>query len=286
MNEVKNAIRATLLYADIFDSGLEKDDAWMFLISKKKIKKSDFLRVLQKEKIPQRDTSLFLRNSKKMYVSSGESVRKLALASRLSKKLSLIPTVCFIGVSGSTAFFCAEKKDDIDLFVITENNSIWITRLLLLLFLGILGVRRKKGDTYVADKFCLNMLIEKREMMIKKERQDLYTAHEIARMVPLFQRPSVYKKFLQKNKWITSFLPNSLSNKKVISIVRTKKSNKIFIDFLKKINTAAKIIQIQYMKHHTGVEVITDSFLAFHPFDYRAHVLREYEKRKKKYGII
>lgn len=285
MEEVKKAIYATLLYADIFKTGIEKDNLWLYLISQNKIKKSDFQRVLINGEFQHQNYFYALSSAKKIKASSRESVRKLAIASTVCRKLSFIPTVCFIGISGSTAFFHAEKKDDIDLFIIAENNSVWITRLLLVLLLEFLGIRRKKTDSKVMDKICLNMLIERKEMTFNKERQDVYTAHEIVRMIPIFQRANTYKKLLGKNKWVLSFLPNAFSVRNNISILRSKKTNSSLVKACKMFNSMAKFIQFLYMKKHKDTEVITDSFLAFHPFDYRVHILREYDKRKRKYGI-
>jgi hypothetical protein len=39
------------------------------------------------------------------------------------------------------------------------------------------------------------------------------------------------------------------------------------------------------MKKHITKETISNNFLAFHPFDYKAHILSSYKKKAIKYGI-
>ena len=37
---------------------------------------------------------------------------------------------------------------------------------------------------------------------------DLFTAHEIIQLIPIFERDNAYNKFIKANSWINSVFPN------------------------------------------------------------------------------
>ncbi len=102
-----------------------------------------------------------------------------------------------------------DRKDDIDLFIITKRNRLWTTRLFATIVVDLLGIRRKPGETDVRNKICLNMFMSEDALSIPKQEQDLFAAHEVLQMKPLWEREGIYKKFLMKNKWVSKFLPNA-----------------------------------------------------------------------------
>ncbi|MBI2025832.1 MAG: hypothetical protein HYT06_00450, partial [Candidatus Levybacteria bacterium] len=186
------------------------------------------------------------------------------------KKLSFIPTVEFIGISGSLAMKNAREDEDIDIFVICKNNLTWLTRLLMVLLLSFLGVYRKKNDLNIKDKICLNLIIGKSKIGFTKKRQNLYIAHEIVQLMPIFSKENCYFDFLNKNKWIINFFPNYREriNGYKIHFNRTQSFKLRFlvnIFFFLKIEKLAKFLQLSYMKKDITKEIIADNFLAFHP---------------------
>ena len=180
-----------------------------------------------------------------------------------------------------------EEDDDIDFFIITKKNTIWITRLFCLFTLELLNTRRKREDRRVSDKICLNMFVDEAFLEISKKRQNLYTAHEVLQMKPLFQRENKYKKFLNANMWVEEYMPNSLKGIMNNELgIKKKKESKFIIYFFFFLNPIARKLQYFYMKNHISKEVISDTILAFHPIDYKAKILSAYNKRIKKYEIV
>ncbi|MCL4418809.1 hypothetical protein M1146_01760 [Patescibacteria group bacterium] len=292
MGSSKNAILKTLLYSDIFDYPLKEFELFRFLIEEKKTEKKTFL-----ANIKGKNANVIFKNG--FYCISGresiivkrlsrekESLTKLTLAQKIINRISLFPTILFIGVSGALAMKNAEKEDDIDLFVVVRENTVWVSRLFLVLFLKAMGKYRKRGVKNVANKICLNMLLDESQLAIPVLRQNLYSAHEVIQLMPIFDRQGVYKKFLDKNKWVEKFLPNSISAKEN----QAKKKEEIFnfpaIKLFKLLEPFAKKFQLIVMRKYITIEIVSDNFLAFHPFDYRKYVLGEYEKRLRKYKIV
>jgi len=295
--EIEKAILQTLIYSDIFDYPLSKDEIWKFLIGHKTRRESfdkalrGLSRVIFKKGLyclldKERTFDIRIKRRK-------ESQKKIVIATKIIKQLTLLPTIQFIGISGALSLENSSKEDDIDLFVITSKGSLWLTRLTMIILLLLSGRYRRRNQREVSDKICLNMLIDESALSFSKARQNLYTAHEVVQMIPAFDRNDIYKKFMSENKWVGKFLPNSLDTKilgyKDIKIKETRSLSilvsqylNIFLTFFENL---AKHMQLWSIKKHVTTETVKDNFLAFHPLDYKKKVLSEYKKRVKLYEI-
>ena len=129
--------------------------------------------------------------------------------------MSHIPTIKFIGISGGLALENATKDDDIDLFIIVKKGTLFTTRFWILALLEWKKLRRKRGDRYPANKVCVNLLVDESRLLWSAKKRDLYIAHEIAQIKPLFERDNSYQKFMDSNIWIRKFLPNSQGEKSI-----------------------------------------------------------------------
>ncbi|MBI2031384.1 MAG: hypothetical protein HYT08_02100 [Candidatus Levybacteria bacterium] len=290
----KDAIFKTLVYSDIFDYPLKKNEIYEFLIGKKKSQNS-FNKLLYST-----DYNAFLKGNyycllgresiiKKRIQREKESESKLKIAQSIIKKISFFPTILLIGISGALAMKNADKNDDIDLFIITKENTLWISRIFLILILKLMGSYREREDSDINNKICLNMFVSKDQMTLNKKRQNLYSAHEIVQMLPVFQRNNTYEQFLKANTWIARFLPNSLKGKRV----DVPSKNDSFITFLfvsvlhlLHLEFISKKIQLYFINKHKTIETISDTLLAFHPIDYNKQTILRFEERLKIYEKI
>lgn len=107
-----------------------------------------------------------------------------------------------IALSGARAMNNASLADDIDLMIITAENRLWLTRLLVS-FLLFPWLRRGQK---ISRRLCLNLWLDESALVIKT--QNLYTAHEICQLKPLYNRDQTYQKFISANLWYKQFLPN------------------------------------------------------------------------------
>lgn len=279
MDSRKQVIK-TLSYFNFFDYPLTFAELLQFTKTNIKSKK-DFSTLLKQKDIEHFKSFYFLTNRKnivgKRIEREKESNKKLIKAKKIIKKISNIPTVNLIGISGSLAMKNSEINDDIDIFVISKDNLVWLTRLMLVLYLVKLGIYRKKHEKSTKDKICLNLIIGDGSMGFTKNRQNLYIAHEIVQLMPFFQRKNTYLNFINKNKWIFKFLPNA--NKRIeeykIPFAKQKSViNDLLINVLLflQIEKIAKFLQWNYMKKDITQETIEDNFLAFHPIDFKKKV--------------
>ncbi len=289
MGSKKNVLK-TLLYSDIFDYPLKKEEIYLFLISNKKTSLKAIEKDLEKTKeINFKKGFYFLKGKEKLIVirkkREKNSLIKLRKAKKIAKKLSLIPTIKFIGISGNLALKNSDKRDDIDFFIVSSRNTIWISRFLVVLVLRALGVYRKRGEEKVSNKICTNMFIDEENLAFSRKRKNLFTAHELIQLLPVIDKEHIYQKILFKNKWVLDYLPNSFSKIEFINTLFTKNENKKKNIFLSIFNTILKIPQVLYMQKHKTKEEISDKILAFHPFDHKDYVLETYGKKLQKYGL-
>ena len=293
MGNSSNAVLKTLIYSDIFDYPLKIQEIYRYLIESK-INEESLGQILASI-----DRHIAFKNNyycllgreniiKKRIQREKESKIKLQIAQTIIKRISFLPTILFIGISGALAMENAKKKDDIDLFIITQKNTLWSTRLFLIVLLKVMGKYRKRGDKNVENKICLNMFLDQNNLKLPIERQNLYSAHEIIQLLSVFERKNTYQKFLNSNKWVYKFLPNAI-NKKVANTDKNERyhisSVFNFVFFFLPFELLGKKIQLHFIEKHKTVETISDKLLAFHPIDYNKQTIFLYENKLQKYGL-
>ncbi len=288
---MEKAILKTLIYSDIFDYPLKVYEIHKWLIGKKIAFQSlekTLITLSEKGKIGNKKNYFFLKGRESL-VKAREQKEKQSKNFFLKAEISvlflkLIPTLKLVGISGGLALNNADSSDDIDLFLITAKNRLWISRILVIFILDLLRVRRKakmKGKS-VAGKICLNILIE--DDKLEQINKDIFVAHEVLQMKVLWQRSGVYSKFLSDNAWVFEFLPNWIGpseseGDRLQNAKHFDKGGKKQKSFL--LENLAKKFQLRIMQKPQGLERIENGGLYFHPNDVRPQVLKEYRQRLK-----
>jgi glycosyltransferase involved in cell wall biosynthesis len=196
----EEAIEKTLLYSHLFNGGLHKKDLHKFLFDVK-INEDQFekalanLNRLNKINLKNDNVSLNYKNIK-IYNRIQKKIegKEIKKSLRIIKNIPFISCICF---SGGTANYGIENHDDIDLFIITKPNSIFIVYLLIHVLSKIFNLRKI---------LCANFLIDETNLEIKGQH-DYYTAHQIVSLIP-FRNAEMLNRFKQNNNWIKSFFPN------------------------------------------------------------------------------
>lgn len=280
---LETAILKTIHYADIFDYPLTAEEIQRYLIEHPTNQDvEEILTLMAAESrltgaahlycLPDREEIIRLRKRRQTF-----SQPKLRRAKRVAAMLKFIPWVKLTGVTGALAMENSNENDDIDLMIITAPKRLWLTRGIAVTLLRLTGQYRRAGKT--KDMICPNLMIS--EDVLGFPDRDLFTAHEIVQMRPIFKRDRTYQKFLQANKWVGEFLPNAIETNSKFKIQSAKSSSKLkttksFLNLLE--NTAYKL-QLKYMSGKKTTEVTTISTIRFHPNDARKRVLDEYQKR-------
>lgn len=123
----------------------------------------------------------------------------LKTAEKIAGYLSTFPFVKGVAVAGSLSKNFADENSDIDFFIITERNKLWIARTFMHCFKKIAILLKKE------ELFCMNYYIDEEMLQIKEK--NIYTATEIATLLPL-RGIRVFKEFFKQNTWCKNFFPN------------------------------------------------------------------------------
>ncbi|HVT01290.1 MAG TPA: hypothetical protein VHE53_03615 [Patescibacteria group bacterium] len=280
VNNFEKSIIKTLSYSDIFSYPLTASEINKYYMGKP-IDKKDFNNTL-KEMVD----NLYIQKRGKYYFLNGRGDfvnlrrkrerighHKLLFAKKIANKLSIIPTVKLIGLSGSLSMNNADRGDDIDFFIITSKNSIWMTRLIVTIFLLILKVKRSRYDSYGMDLICPNMFVDESDLSME---ENIFIAHEIAQLKVLVDKGSSYKRFVGSNLWVKKILPN-------VNIEKAEgfRTNNSLI--LKVLDYLFFSLQFLYMKRRITNETVGPKIARFHPQNKRDFVTDLYAKRCRNY---
>ena len=289
----RDTVVATIAYADVFDYPLTEEEVGKWVINSKfKIQNSKLKRITGVE---QSNGYFFLKGRRRIVALRKQREKwaneKMRAATRAVKILKFIPTIKLIGVTGALAMKNAHKEDDIDFYIVSTNGTLWATRLLATLIL--FHLRRKPGDTKFRNKICLNMYVDENHLAVPKQERDLFAAHEVLQMKPLWEKNGTYGKFLKANKWVRNFLLKAWSFKSQITNHNVQIKEKFPFIFLlvieiwslRFVETLVRSTQLWYMRNRRSTEVVSDSLIRFHPSDARVWVKSRFATILARYNI-
>lgn len=270
---LRNAIIVAIAYADIFDYPLTPEELRMWIPFVKRPRLARQGEALRKKRL------IRIRKQREAW-----SAEKWIRARWVANLLRLIPTIQLVGVTGGLTRSNAKAEDDIDFLIITTPSTLWVTRGLSTMLLDFLRLRRRPTDTKFRNLICLNMFMSEDGLSVPPAERDLFTAHEVLLMTPIWERDGAYTKFLNANKWVEKFLPNAWELRKKNYELRIKHYG-FFSFILQLVEPIAKFIQLRYMKKRRSSEIISDTIIRFHPRDARVWIKRSLGRRLAKYNI-
>jgi predicted nucleotidyltransferase len=292
LSEIKANILSTLAYFDIFNYPLTSGEIYLFL--KNRYQQYDFNNAIKclvdSKSIYQFDKFYTLKNNPALVGRRHEGNKKAAemikVADRISDLLVRFPYVRGIAISGSLSKNFADEDSDIDLFIITAPNRLWIARTLMHLFKKLTFLVNKQ------DYFCMNYYIDEHQLEIIEKT--IYTAIEIVTLIPL-QGDTQFEQFYAANAWTRDYLPNKIMR---VSSAKPLKSDwfKIAFEFLfnnkigdlfdnalmnitagrwlkktamKKLNAKGKVMALDVSKHYAKPD----------PGNFQYKLLKQYENK-------
>lgn len=119
-------------------------------------------------------------------------------AHKYSAIVAAFPYVRGVFISGSLSKHVMKPDSDIDFFIITEPDRLWICRAFLTLYKKLILKNSHRN-------FCLNYFIDSKNLEIPDK--NIFTATEIAFLLPMYNFP-LYQEFMDKNDWIHDEFPN------------------------------------------------------------------------------
>lgn len=201
----KTDILSTLAYFDIFRYPITQTEIFFFLRNHYEQKeftgalyqliKEDLVFRLDEFYSLQDDFSLVFRRRK----GNAEAKKLLQKADGIARFLSAFPFVRGVAVSGSLSKNFADETSDIDFFIITAGNRLWLARTFMHLFKKFTFLFRKEHF------FCMNYYVDEEALQIREK--NVYTATELATLLPL-RGIGIFQDLYKSNTWSRAFLPN------------------------------------------------------------------------------
>jgi len=202
---LNQAILQTIAYADVFDYPLTTDEIHRYLIGmptsrgtlRGVLSNGHFLPNLLNHSgryftLVGREAVIDTRKSRATV--SADLWRKAVHYGRI---IGNLPLVRMVAVTGALAMDNV-ADGDVDYLIVTESERLWVCRALVV---GIVKVAARRGVT-----LCPNYFLAERALQL--EERNLFTAHEVAQMVPLTGLET-YERLRQLNRWTETFLPNA-----------------------------------------------------------------------------
>jgi hypothetical protein len=119
-------------------------------------------------------------------------------AYKYSRIIASFPFVEGVCLSGSLSKNYYDERSDIDFFIITKPNRLWICRTLLILRYKLMPKHKKKF-------WCTNYFISSDSLPVPDI--NAFTGTELAFLIPTINY-NVYRELLDENSWYKNWLPN------------------------------------------------------------------------------
>ncbi len=298
LNNYNWAIVKTIAFFDMFDYPLTVSEIENWTLksdNQKSISQQIFFSIIDFRNgyyfIKNRQNIIFIRENRYKYAK-----KKYKIAKRISKIFKIFPWIKMIAVCNAIGNYNLRKNGDIDLFIITSKNRLWLTKFFTTLITIILLKRPKQQGSLDdidkkidanKDKICLSFFITEDNLDLRKialkKQNDLYICYWLINLKLIYNKDNTYQKLIRENQWINkiiSGLPH-ISNSYQYNNNYTK--NNVFCNFLEKI---VKKIQLKIMIKNIGNimnkntnVIVTDKILKLHINDRREYYLKKFKDK-------
>jgi hypothetical protein len=208
VNPIEEAILRTVLYADIFSFPMTPREIHHFLIHDTTVTLARVEHTLATSTL----LGAMLRRVEDYIVCAGReniigtrrereraSEKLWPLALVYGQRLARLPFVRMVALTGALAMRnAAANDDDLDYILVTAENRVWLARAFAIV---LVRLARLRGVI-----LCPNYVLA--ESALAQERQDLFMAHEVTQMIPLYGY-ALYRRFRAANRWVDDQLPNA-----------------------------------------------------------------------------
>jgi hypothetical protein len=203
--------------------------------------------------------------------------------------LSLLKSRNFLltAISGSTSYGVSSEKDDVDIFAVSKDNTLWLLITKCLLFTRIIRLVKRE-----LPQICFScMITESFAFSFFTSRKDPLLARD-ALSVKIIQGEEFYNFLLSKATWMKEFFPE-LYNVNFPSLQGNTKSSKVNI-ILRILNMFLYTTLSKYLKVRAGMfnrklikeKKVLSLFTPKTSISYCIYESKKYEELRKLYDIV
>lgn len=211
---LQGSIRSTLCFFDLFDYPLTFEELKFYLLSVQQFSDEEIVSALENDPSVVSKDGFYCLKGSEGHVNS-RKVRSVIAANYFKKLrrflpfIRLIPFVKMVAVCNTLAIGCPTAKSDIDLFVVSKKNRIFLVRTLTTVLFHLLGVRRH--DEKIAGRFCLSFFVSDEKLDLAhllKDKSDVYFMYWFRTLQPLYGKET-FQKFIRENDWASEYFSDS-----------------------------------------------------------------------------
>lgn len=185
-----------IIYYNLFNHPLRKDEIISFCHLDNRDEINQQIEVLLNKNIIQSKNGFyFIENGidqvQKRIKGSQEAQKILPKALRNAKLIYQFPFVKGVAFSGSFSKDYFDEQSDIDFFIVTNQDRLWIARTLLILYKKIFLLNSRKY-------FCVNYFVSEHALEI--EEKNRFTATELITLKVAYGH-DVFHRFNSTNQW-------------------------------------------------------------------------------------
>ncbi len=289
--DFRQNLRATLLYFDLFDYPLTEEELFQFMPEKTSL--SEFRPLARRSGFRSSNGYIQIRERADLTPIRQERQRRaerMLLASKFVGELvKICPFVRGVFLSGSLSKGVNDGGADVDLFIVSSEHRLWISRSILTLF--------KKSFLLNSKKFlCPNYFVTERHLEIPD--RNIFTATELITLRPLYNTEMLSTLLEANRRWIENFYPNfmleygkSPAHRSLLQRVLELPMNDGYTERLD-----ARLMEFYRKSWKHRYPGFTDEERDFlfrttpyaskvHPNDYQSKILLEYERRLSIEGL-
>jgi len=210
----ESAVIKCLLYFDIFTYPLALDEIFSFctakLVSKAALQIT--LETLKNKKLIKQNGLFYLVNDddsivERRLIGNKYAQDMMPKALKYGKFVSQFPFVETVCISGSLSKNYFDENGDVDFFIVTKPQRLWLCRSILVGFKKVFLLNSRKY-------FCVNYFVGSDSLNIPD--RNIFTATEITSLIPVYNLKG-YSSFISANFWVYDHFPNFDLDKKVNS---------------------------------------------------------------------
>ena len=203
---IERAIAQTIIYSDVFDYPLTVREIHRYLIGERASLETVSQALVAGPRINKLLTyqqGYFSLRGREQIVATRQ--RRASIAAKLwpkalyyGKLIALLPFTRMVAVTGALAMDNTDRNADMDFMIVTEPGRLWVCRALVIMLVRWAALH--------SDTVCPNLFVSENALVY--QQQDLYTAHEMAQMIPIAGH-DLYRHMMALNPWMLDYLPNT-----------------------------------------------------------------------------
>jgi hypothetical protein len=299
-SELAEAIARTIVFFDLFEYPLTSHELWQYLPLRAEL--TEVISVLDGglKNISSSNGMYFITTREsivlerqKKYNYSREKMKKAEKIARVFRFFKIVEMVAVSNIIGANNL---RDGSDIDLFIVSKPNRLWLARLFCVLVVKILGRRPNKKTK--RNRFCLSFYVSSQSLDLKELKlgsDDWYFNYWLAGLVPVYDPKGIYSRLMIVNSWLKDYLPNwqPLQNRPGTLVKKIWQERGLSIGLGNIFEKMAKRMELRIMpkglKDLMNVDtrvIVSDEMIKLYLVDRRREFIDKYSERFKQYFSI